>query len=57
MKKQIIGMMCLAAMMSNGTSLQTLVDHLLYVQKIEAGMIKLRISHHCFIIKLLGNGD
>lgn len=34
----------LAAMYRNGTSLQTLVDHLLYVQKIEAGMIKLRIS-------------
>ena len=32
----------LAAMYLNGTSLQTLVDHLLYVQKIEAGMIKLR---------------
>ena len=31
-------------MYRNGTSLQTLVDHLLYVQKIEAGMIKLRIS-------------
>ena len=29
----------LAAMYRNGTSLQTLVDHLLYVQKIEAGMI------------------
>lgn len=34
----------LVAMYRNGTSLQTLVDHLLYVQKIEAGMIKLRIS-------------
>lgn len=34
----------LAAMYRNGMSLQTLVDHLLYVQKIEAGMIKLRIS-------------
>lgn len=34
----------LAAMYRNGTSLQTLVDHLLYVQKIEAGMIKLRLS-------------
>lgn len=34
----------LATMYRNGTSLQTLVDHLLYVQKIEAGMIKLRLS-------------
>lgn len=34
----------LVAMYRNGTSLQTLVDHLLYVQKIEAGMIKLRLS-------------
>lgn len=34
----------LTTMYRNGTSLQTLVDHLLYVQKIEAGMIKLRIS-------------
>lgn len=34
----------LADMYRNGTSLQTLVDHLLYVQKIEAGMIKLRLS-------------
>ena len=30
----------LAAMYRNGTSLQTLVDHLLYVQKIEAGILK-----------------
>lgn len=28
----------------NGTSLHTLVDHLLYVQKIEAGMVKLKIA-------------
>lgn len=28
----------------NGTSLHTLVDQLLYVQKIEAGMVKLRLS-------------
>lgn len=28
----------------NGESLHTLVDHLLYVQKIEAGMVKMRIS-------------
>lgn len=34
----------LSTMYRNGTSLQILVDHLLYVQKIEAGMVKLRIS-------------
>lgn len=34
----------LSIMYRNGASLQTLVDHLLYVQKIEAGMVKLRIS-------------
>lgn len=28
----------------NAASLHTLVDHLLYVQKIEAGMVKLRLS-------------
>lgn len=34
----------LVSMYRSGTSLQTLVDHLLYVQKIEAGMVKLQIS-------------
>lgn len=34
----------LLAMYKNGSSLHTLVDHLLYVQKIEAGMVKLRLS-------------
>ena len=34
----------LVTMYRNGTSLQTLIDHLLYVQKIEAGMVKLRVS-------------
>lgn len=34
----------LQVMYKNATSLHTLVDHLLYVQKIEAGMVKLRIS-------------
>lgn len=34
----------LSIMYRNGTALQTLVDHLLYVQKIEAGMITLKIS-------------
>lgn len=34
----------LSVMYKNGTSLHTLVDHLLYVQKIEAGMVKLRLS-------------
>lgn len=31
-------------MYKNGASLNTLVNHLLYVQKIEAGMVKLRLS-------------
>lgn len=31
-------------MYKNGASLHTLVDQLLYVQKIEAGMVKLRLS-------------
>lgn len=31
-------------MYKNGTSLHTLIDHLLYVQKIEAGMVKLRLQ-------------
>ena len=34
----------LQIMYKNATSLHTMVDHLLYVQKIEAGMVKLRIS-------------
>lgn len=34
----------LVSMYRSGTSLQTLVNHLLYVQKIEAGMVQLRIS-------------
>lgn len=34
----------LLTMYKNGSSLQTLVNHLLYVQKIEAGMIKLQLS-------------
>lgn len=34
----------LFSMYKNGASLHTLVDHLLYVQKIEAGMVKLRLS-------------
>lgn len=34
----------LSMMYRNGASLHTLVDHLLYVQKIEAGMVKLSIS-------------
>lgn len=34
----------LVSIYRNGTSLQTLVNHLLYVQKIEAGMVKLQIS-------------
>ncbi len=34
----------LSIMYRNGTALQTLVDHLLYVQKIEAGMVTLKIS-------------
>lgn len=34
----------LLLMYKNGSSLHTLVDHLLYVQKIEAGMVKLRLS-------------
>lgn len=34
----------LYTMYKNGTSLHTLVDQLLYVQKIEAGMVKLRLS-------------
>ena len=34
----------LQVMYKNATSLHTLVDHLLYVQKIEAGMVRLRIS-------------
>ncbi|WP_455593186.1 hybrid sensor histidine kinase/response regulator transcription factor [Bacteroides sp.] len=34
----------LSVMYKNGASLHTLVDHLLYVQKIEAGMVKLRLS-------------
>lgn len=35
---------CLSIMYRNGTALQTLIDHLLYVQKIEAGMVTLKIS-------------
>lgn len=31
-------------MYKNGTSLNTLVNHLLYVQKIDAGMVKLRLT-------------
>lgn len=42
----------LSMMYRNGASLHTLVDHLLYVQKIEAGMIKLRISQ-VDIVKLV----
>lgn len=34
----------LHVMYKNATSLHTLVDHLLYVQKIEAGMVKLQLS-------------
>lgn len=34
----------LLTMYKNGSSLHTLVDHLLYVQKIEAGMITLQLS-------------
>lgn len=34
----------LQLMYKNATSLHTLVDHLLYVQKIEAGMVKLQLS-------------
>ena len=34
----------LQVMYKNATSLHTLVDHLLYVQKIEAGMVKLQLS-------------
>lgn len=34
----------LAMMLENGNSLQRLVDDLLYVQKIEVGMVKLKIS-------------
>ena len=34
----------LVTMYKNGSSLHTLVDHLLYVQKIEAGMVKLHLS-------------
>lgn len=34
----------LSIMYKNGASLSTLVDHLLYVQKINAGMIKLQLS-------------
>ncbi len=34
----------LQVMYQNATSLHTLVDHLLYVQKIEAGMVKLQLS-------------
>lgn len=34
----------LLTMYKNGASLHTLVDHLLYVQKIEAGMVKLQLS-------------
>lgn len=34
----------LLTMYKNGSSLHTLVDHLLYVQKIEAGMVKLQLS-------------
>ncbi|MEY8685396.1 two-component regulator propeller domain-containing protein [Bacteroides sp. AN502(2024)] len=34
----------LQIMYENATSLHTLVDHLLYVQKIEAGMVKLQLS-------------
>lgn len=34
----------LLTMYKNGSSLHTLVDHLLYVQKIEAGMVKLHLS-------------
>ena len=31
-------------MYKNASSLHTLIDHLLYVQKIEAGMVKLQLS-------------
>jgi len=34
----------LQVMYKNATSLHTLVDHLLYIQKIEAGMVKLQLS-------------
>ena len=34
----------LQVMYKNATSLHTLIDHLLYVQKIEAGMVKLQLS-------------
>ncbi|MEG0647836.1 MAG: response regulator, partial [Bacteroides sp.] len=34
----------LLTMYKNGSSLHTLVDHLLYVQKIEAGMVSLQLS-------------
>lgn len=34
----------LLTMYKNGSSLHTLVDHFLYLQKIEAGMVKLRLS-------------
>ena len=42
----------LSVMYKNGASLHTLVDHLLYVQKIEAGMVKLRLSEED-IVKLV----
>ena len=34
----------LSVIYSNGTSLHNLVDRLLYIQKLEADMVKLRIS-------------
>lgn len=34
----------LQVMYKNASSLHTLIDHLLYVQKIEAGMVKLQLS-------------
>lgn len=36
----------LQVMYKNATSLHTLVDHLLYVQKIEAGMVRLQLSEN-----------
>lgn len=44
----------LQVMYKNATSLHTLVDHLLYVQKIEAGMVKLQLSE-VDLIRLIRN--
>lgn len=44
----------LRIMYENATSLHTLVDHLLYVQKIDAGMVRLRVSE-VDLIQLIKN--